>query len=29
VAPWIPVTLGIVGAGFTLALVGDLLSRRR
>ncbi len=29
VAAWIPVSLGIVGAGFTLFLLGDLLRRKR
>jgi predicted unusual protein kinase regulating ubiquinone biosynthesis (AarF/ABC1/UbiB family) len=29
VAPWIPITLGVVGAGFTLLLVGDLVRRKR
>jgi predicted unusual protein kinase regulating ubiquinone biosynthesis (AarF/ABC1/UbiB family) len=29
VAPWIPITLGIVGGGFTLLLIGDLVRRKR
>ncbi len=29
VAAWVPVTLGVVGAGFTLLLIGDLLRRKR
>jgi len=29
VAPWIPITLSIVGAGFTLFLIGDLARRKR
>jgi predicted unusual protein kinase regulating ubiquinone biosynthesis (AarF/ABC1/UbiB family) len=29
VAPWIPIGLSIVGAGFTLFLLGDLIRRKR
>jgi predicted unusual protein kinase regulating ubiquinone biosynthesis (AarF/ABC1/UbiB family) len=29
VAPWIPIALSIVGAGFTLFLIGDLARRKR
>jgi predicted unusual protein kinase regulating ubiquinone biosynthesis (AarF/ABC1/UbiB family) len=29
VAPWIPISLAVVGAGFTLFLIGDLARRKR
>jgi hypothetical protein len=29
VPAWIPISLGIVGTGFTLFLLGDLLRRKR